>query len=216
MMYFFIYISPHLWLYLTEGPSLIFCAQIKLLYHRFPLVFFINLDFSSEDVIPFKNKSLIGIGVDKSKLFLKEIESKSIATFCSTETGVIEIDLNVSKLLKTVSQSNNLNPSFELEKEYLDFVSKFEQAVFFGTSQGGENPILFEFKNIDRNFISRCCLEISTQILNSTHPLLPNIVHEQVFLIERINRMNDIIKILFNNNLVDEVFRKLNIDQYRR
>ena len=157
-----------------------------------------------EQIIPFKRKDVVGCGVDRSKLDLETVDSKSVSALCCSETGILEIVVNISNLVRAARKPDNVQSSATTT----DFYAKLEQAVFFSNDGEEYNPINFDLGGVSGD-IDDQCLALSKSILDGTNQLLKNTLDEAEYLADAAYRLENIPRVLDQNRLLDSVQRIL-------
>lgn len=143
----------------------------------------VSLGSPFEQCVPFRTNAILGIGVDKSKLFSKEHEQQSMAIVCTPNpsAGVLQIDV-------AIGQSSTFGLELELE-----------QAVFFNCD---DNPLLFTLHHGDLN---RACLQLSKSIRSSENLHLRHALDLTTCLAEKRERLQLLIQIVKDNGMLEQV-----------
>jgi hypothetical protein len=150
-----------------------------------------------EETIPFRKKSILGLGVETSKIQSREIEAQSLAIVCTTD-GILEIDVCISSLTNLIKEVDER----QFKETSLDgpLAERLEQAVFF-TSSEIENPISLKIK-AGAGDIQKTAVQLSFSILDSSNPHLRAHLDLSTFLRDRFARIDRIVTVLCENNLM--------------
>ena len=155
-----------------------------------------------EQVIPLKKSDLVGCSVDRSRVDLESIDSKSISAICCLGTGVMDVHVNIINLVRSVRK----NEILQTGKVQDEFYVKLEQAIFFSNSEDEINPIFFDLGDIPSQ-IDDQCIELAYSILRGKNSLLKNTLDESEYLADALTRLENIPKVLRQREILNSVSR---------